>query len=876
MTSPLNLSPEEIKKILETKKKIAELKKKKAEIEAEIAPELAKTCYWRYVQLAHAYDKDFQIAKFQKYICDCIDKLLNNELLNDKGKPYIGICLSQPPQTGKALWDETPVFTKDGWKRHGDLIVGDYVFNQYGEPVKVLAVQTSYIHNCVRVEFDNETIICAKEHEWIVWTDRSRKINGQYIGRQKELLEAQHIFDGYQAKNPAVELSKCLIMPEKELPIDPYVLGYWLGNGTSKNGILNCGLSDAHNYERLGNKKDYHNESRITVEGLTTKLRENNLIYNKHIPVEYLTASLEQRKQLFYGLMDSDGYCDTRGRCEYTSINETLASDVATLIRSLGYKVSIIIGDATLNGKVISKKYRVCFSPCKSDKIFTLQRRQNRVDTKPTTDREDKFRHFIKSVKDCGRYSVKCITVEGGIYLAGKNLIQTHNSRCVTETLPSYFLGRNPYKNVIEVSYSDDFANKFGRRNIEKINQYGKQLFGIELSDEKKAAENFEIAKTRGGMLSAGLNGQITGNPADLVIVDDPYKTMAEADSASHKAQIMDVWTSAIKFRVSARCKFIVVHTRWNEDDLIGYLLSTEPDRWFEINLPMIAEEYEPHTGRNIGDPLLPEAGKGKEWVEEQRESFLNDPLGGGTRAWNAGYQQRPSSKEGNLIKREYWQKFKLTLKMQKGEGFDELLQSWDCSFKDTKNSDLVAGGTWGRIGANCFLLDVDYKRMDIIATMQGIEKMSRKWPRALCKLIEDKANGPAVITMLKTKLPGLIPIQATKSKEERVNAVLPVWESGNVFIPDEIEVREGVFVKCQWADEVIDQCANFKPGKKVQKDDLVDMCSQALNRMMYAMNFISKPMPEGYYTPDELKDKGYNPYEIKQIMKKMKKSWES
>jgi predicted phage terminase large subunit-like protein len=453
---------------------------------------------------------------------------------------------------------------------------------------------------------------------------------------------------------------------------------------------------------------------------------------------------------------------------------------------------------------------------------------------------------------------------------------QTGKSRCVTETLPSYFLGQKPFKNVIEVSYSDTFANKFGRRNLEKIKQFGKRLFNIEVSGTKGAAEEFEIEGTRGGMLSAGLNGQITGNPADLVIIDDPYKTMIEADSPAHKALVMDVWTSAIKMRVSATCKFIVVHTRWNEDDLIGYLLATEPDRWFEINFPMLAEDNEPNTGRKTGEPLLPEAGKDKAWVEEQKKSFLNDPLGGGTRAWNAGYQQRPSSKEGNMIKREYWQRYKLSLAMQRGEGLDEMLQSWDCSFKDTSTSDRVAGGVWGRRGANCYLMDCKYERLSITNTMAGINDYTRKYPKALAKLIEDKANGPAVIQMMKTKVPGLIPVKATQSKEERVNAVLPVWESKNVFIPSEIEVRPGVWQTCDWAEQVIDQCASFKPGKKVQADDLVDMCSQALNRMMYSITLAGKrPAPQGYYTDSELQDKGYKPYEIKQIKKTMPKPWE-
>jgi predicted phage terminase large subunit-like protein len=422
---------------------------------------------------------------------------------------------------------------------------------------------------------------------------------------------------------------------------------------------------------------------------------------------------------------------------------------------------------------------------------------------------------------------------------------QTGKSRCVTETLPSYFLGNKPFKHVIEVSYSDDFANKFGRRNTEKINQFGKTLFGIELSQEKKAAENFEIANTKGGMLSAGLNGQITGNPADLVILDDPYKTMSEADSVSHKALILDVWLSAIKMRVSATCKFIVVHTRWNEDDLIGYLLNTEPDKWFEINFPMIAEDFEEVTGRKPGDPLLPEAGKDKEWVEEEKASFLKDPEGGGERVWTASYQQQPSSKAGNMILREYWKRYKLTLEMQKPGFFPVKIQSWDCALKDT--ADPVAGQVWTKSGANYYLTDHKGGRMDIVKTMEGIEEFTKNHPDGTAKLIEDKANGPAAIRMLQNKVHGLIPVNpGTKSKAERVNTVLPLWMAHNVYIPSEIEIEPGVFAPCLWANEIIEQCARFKPKKKVQTDDEVDAASMALGWLMY-QQAIKPGQPEKY-----------------------------
>ena len=438
---------------------------------------------------------------------------------------------------------------------------------------------------------------------------------------------------------------------------------------------------------------------------------------------------------------------------------------------------------------------------------------------------------------------------------------QHGKSMCITETLPSYYLGQNPRDHVIEISYGDDLATKFGRRNKQKINEFGQQLFNIRLSQDSSSASDFEIDKHKGGMMSRGIGAGISGNPADLIIIDDPYKNRTDADSPTYKKMVIDEWLNTIRIRASAKCKYIIVHTRWNEDDLIGYLHENESEKWFKISFPVEAEEYEEVTGRNIGDPLLPESGKGKEWLQSFKQSFLNDPSEGGMRAWNSLMQQRPTSIKGNMIKRHYWQRYKLTLEMQKGHGFDELIQSWDCSFKDTDGSDFVAGGLWGRIGANCYLLDIDYRRMGIVETMNAIRNMTKKYPKAICKLIEDKANGPAVIQMMKVKVQGLIPVKAVRGKGERVNAVLPLWEAGNVFIPDEIEIDRGVYQRCPWADTVIDQCAEFRPEKKTQKDDLVDMSSQALNRFMYS--YVKRTgrsnYPTGFTTAEELKDMGFS-----------------
>lgn len=435
---------------------------------------------------------------------------------------------------------------------------------------------------------------------------------------------------------------------------------------------------------------------------------------------------------------------------------------------------------------------------------------------------------------------------------------QHGKSRVITETIGSYYLGRFPYDHVIEIAYGEDLAVKFGRRNKQKVEEFGNLFDEVdekgkiirkhELSKVSASALEFEIEGTNGGMISRGIGGAITGNPADLIVLDDPYKNRQEADSPIYQKFVIDEWLNTIQTRASAKCKYIVVHTRWNEDDLIGYLLQTEPDKWFEIRFPAIAEYDEPEISRKAGEALLPEAGKDINWLINKKKSYENDPMEGGLRAWNALYQQRPTSKEGNMVKREWWKRFTLTLEMQKPGFWPVKVQSWDCSFKDTDGTDPVAGHVWAKSGANYYLIDHKGGRMDIVKTMDNINEWNNKHPDAIAKLIEDKANGPAVIRIMRDKVSGLIPIKATKSKAERLNAVLPLWEAGNVYIPDKIEVSPGVFVKCEWAQEIIEQFAAFRPEKKVQRDDEVDAGSQALNWLYFRpANFPVKPKKDAF-----------------------------
>lgn len=429
---------------------------------------------------------------------------------------------------------------------------------------------------------------------------------------------------------------------------------------------------------------------------------------------------------------------------------------------------------------------------------------------------------------------------------------QHGKSQCVTESLPSWYLGNNPARRVIEVSYGDDLAQRFGRRNKEKILEFGKDIFDIELS--KVSDTDFEVKNHKGSMISKGIMAGLTGNPADLIIIDDPIKNRQEADSETYRNRIWEEFINSINTRLSATGVMILIMTRWHEDDLAGRLLKHVPDKCLEINIPLEAEEND-ILGRNVGDALFPAIGKDNEWLKNFKQTYTTLE---GSRSWDALMQGKPTAQEGSLIKRYWWKYWipkgsnlpKVSVKNKDGiaefidtielpDTFDRMLQTWDLAFKKKEDSDFISGQVMGNKGANIFLLDLINERLSFTETLKAIENMTAKWPKVITKLIEDKANGPAIIDMLHHKIGGIIPVEPQGSKQARVEAITPIIESGNVYIPHPMLFS--------WVNEFIDQCAKFP---KVAHDDMCDAFSQGLFRFIYASDPLSKPK-----LPDDIPD---------------------
>ncbi len=408
-------------------------------------------------------------------------------------------------------------------------------------------------------------------------------------------------------------------------------------------------------------------------------------------------------------------------------------------------------------------------------------------------------------------------------------------SELVSRRLPAYILGKDPDTSIIATSYTASLASMMNR-DVQRIidspaymdifpdtTLYGKNIRSVAGSNYLRNSDIFEIVDRKGYYKNAGVGGAITGMGCVYGIIDDPIKNRAEAESLTYRNNLWDWYTSTFYTRLEKDAKVLITQTRWHEDDLAGRLLDamkedSPADQWTVLNFPAINE-----AGKNKDDKRKAGEALWRGKYPEQELKKIKVTIG--SYEWGAMYQQSPSSPEGMLLKREWWQYYR-----QMPSKFDEILQSWDCTFKDSDGTDYVVGQVWGRAGANKYLLDQVRARLDLPGTMQAIRNMSAKWPMAWAKLIEDKANGPAVIQMLKREVAGLIPVNPEGGKMVRAQAVSPDIEAGNVYLP------EGA----PWIGDFVEECAAFPNGKH---DDQVDSMTQALNRLRNANRMQSLPI---------------------------------
>lgn len=397
-----------------------------------------------------------------------IGKIKNGRLENDY-KPHWGqrlihndparfrICVCGR-RFGKALAVDTPILTKKGFKPLADVLEGDFVFGEDGASYKVSYKSPIYLNReCYQITFsDGSQITADSDHDWMVETKSIRKNNARNIEKIHELQKIttkdlkQDLFitrhDGKKETNYSIPTTKPLIGEVIDYPIDEYFLGLWIGDGNSRNiGVTTAdedvvcflysyadSLGDRIRIDKNSNQENKSNTYYIVGDkdqksrnsSLQSLLNSHNLLNNKHIPNDFLTASFDQRLALLQGLMDSDGYCQD-GFYEYCSTNRNVADGVEDLISTFGIKVSRYESDASIYGKVTSKKYRLCFST--DIDLFRIERKRIRQKMERKSDIK---RRFVVAVDSVCSVPVQCLMVENPthLFLCGRALIPTHNT----------------------------------------------------------------------------------------------------------------------------------------------------------------------------------------------------------------------------------------------------------------------------------------------------------------------------------------------------------------------------------------------------------------------------------------------------------------
>jgi predicted phage terminase large subunit-like protein len=377
--------------------------------------------------------------------------------------------------------------------------------------------------------------------------------------------------------------------------------------------------------------------------------------------------------------------------------------------------------------------------------------------------------------------------------------------------LPSWFLGKNPAKKIIQTAHTAELAVGFGRkvRNLVSSEAYSK-VFDTKLSSDSKAAGRWNT-DAGGDYFAIGVGGAVTGKGADILIIDDPHSEQeARQNNPAVFDSVYEWYTSGPRQRLQPGGAIIIVMTRWSKRDLTGQILkNSEKDgvnEWEVIEFPAILPS---------GTPLWPGF-----WKKEELEAIKAEIP---SAKWEAQYQQNPTGNESAIIKRDMWKIWE----SEDPPPCEFIIQSWDTAFEKNNRADYSACTTWGvfqhpnekgTLKPNIICLDAFKRRMEFPELKEKAMEMWKEWnPDTL--IVEKKAAGAPLIYEL--RMMGIPLMEYTPSKGNdkiaRVNAISDLFASGVVWCPD-----------TRWADELMEECASFPNG---DHDDLVDSTSQALLR---------------------------------------------
>jgi len=440
------------------------------------------------------------------------------------------LVINEPPRHGKLIADDEPVLTADGWKRHGDLVVGDRVIAPNGKFVKVTHVHPKG-EASLRVTMTNgATIDVHPNHEWVVYdryVKKTKTVETKWLqGKLNAASKKSGRGHRYRFQLPPVSP---VVGEEKELPVHPYVFGAWLGDGTNKEARICAHPDDVIVLEECAkhDKKGYtaiHKDTSVITQydyELKDGLREMGLCYSnerheKYIPDTYLTASVEQRLELLAGLLDTDGHLRRKeNRYIFTTAESKLRDTFCELIATFGWRTCVMNVQPRLSTSGIQGKHeywQIGFNP---DMEIPCRIERKRIHTF-----SKRRKYSIASITPLEKpVQGNCITVEGGVYLVGKLLVPTHNS-LTAQLFSCWVFGKNPQEKIITGSYNEQLSKTFSRNVRDRINERKAEKDKIVYSDifpktkikkGNSAANLWALSGQYASYLATSPGGTVTG-----------------------------------------------------------------------------------------------------------------------------------------------------------------------------------------------------------------------------------------------------------------------------------------------------------------------------------------------------------------------------
>lgn len=392
--------------------------------------------------------------------------------------------------------------------------------------------------------------------------------------------------------------------------------------------------------------------------------------------------------------------------------------------------------------------------------------------------------------------------------------------------LPAWMWARDPGQGILGYGSTEDLVNESNRLMRQLImSDWYQERFCLEWNIDKSQYQKRQFANTKGGQRKAiGGKGSPTGWGGNIIIVDDPIDL--NPNKPPPRPEDLERATAAVKYLLNTRVnnplelRALIIMQRSHENDPIGQLLKDEGHDWHKVFFDAICDPRMPHRhpkdARTKGEVLCPERGQTIESLGKKKVALGSD-------RFNAQYQQSPAVEGGMIIKPSWFQRWQSE---SDWEDCPWTIVSWDCAFKGEDTSSWVVGSVW-KVDApddqnqrRFYLVDLVRDHLDYAETKRAIERLSLRWPESDFTVIEDKANGPALVSELKYKIPNVIAFNPNPygGKEQRLRSVSPVFEQGRVWVP-----ADGVV---DWTDEYVDELTRFP---KSAHNDQVDSTAQVM-----------------------------------------------